>query len=137
MAGRSLTEGTGAAAHQLLDKPDIMAIVVERKDPAQMFSQALLANWGGALPPTTNDIRHTVRRMLEAGATHATVRKELSFLPLSQLNKYIDDSKSQMKKVKIRAALDAIADGLRPHEAAEKFEVDLESIKSAISGIKL
>lgn len=125
-----------AAAHQLLDKTEIMAVVVERKEPAQMFSQALLANWGGALPPTVNDIRHTVRRMLEAGTSHATVRKELSFLPLSQVNKYIDDSKSQMKKVKLRSALEAIADGLRPAEAAEKFDLDLESIRAAISGIK-
>lgn len=125
-----------AAAYQLLDKPEIMAVVVERKEPAQMFSQALLANWGGALPPTVNDIRHTVRRMLEAGATHVVVRKELSFLPLSQINKYIDDSRSQMKKVKLRAALDAIAEGLRPLEAAEKFGLDLESVKAAVSGRK-
>lgn len=125
-----------AAAYQLLDKPEILANVVERKDPAKMFSQALLSNWGGALPPTVSDIRHTVRRMLESGATHVTVRKELSFMPLYQINKYIDDSKSQMKKVRLRNALDSIAEGLRPSEAADKFDVDIESIKAAISGIK-
>ena len=125
-----------AAAHTLLDKKEIVAVVVDKQESAKMFSQSLLANWGGALPPTTNDIRHTVRRMMEAGATATTVLKELSFLPASQLKKYIDDSRSQMKKIKIRMALDSIADGLRPNEAAAKFDVDLESVKAAISGIK-
>ncbi len=125
-----------AAAHTLLDKTEILAIVVERKEPAKMFAQSLFANSGGALPPTINDIRHTVRRMLESGANATTVLKELSFLPVSQIRRYIHDSQEQMKRVKIRMALDSIAEGLRPVDAAAKYNVDLESLKAAISGIK-
>lgn len=125
-----------AAAYGMLDKTEILAKIVERHDLPTMFSRALLANWGGALPPTSADIQHTVRRMLEAGASNAAVRKHLQFLPESTVRKCLHDAQQTIKKVRLRQALEAVANGLRPHEAAERFGIDVEDVTTAISGKK-
>src|ERR1035438_6817341 len=51
---------TRGAARAYLNIPDVPATISNNpEDASQLFVQALQANWGGAKPPTRNDIIHT------------------------------------------------------------------------------
>ncbi len=125
-----------AAARALLNLPQIDAYVVENDDAdmVDLYAESLRANYGGAKPPTREDIRHTIQRMLETGAKSNRIREALDFIPLSFLRKYISDAQSRIHKHRLSQALVAIANGAKLAEAAEQYGVDLETLKAAVTG---
>src|ERR1017187_9463366 len=69
---------------------DIEAIIIANpNDPAELYAQALQANWGGSKPPTREDISHTIMRLLELKVTQTEIRERLAFLPAGSLKAYI------------------------------------------------
>lgn len=129
---------TRGAARAYLNWPDVEAIVCNgslRENPIELFAEALEANWGGAKPPTREDISHTIVRMMELGATQKSIRERLTFLPGGAANAYIAWAKAVLNKRRMSKALDAVAeDGLSVASAAEMFKLKPELLKKAISG---
>lgn len=131
---------TRGAARAYLNLPDVQAIVVDhglKDDPIELYAQALQANWGGAKPPTRDDIVHTIIRMVELGATQTAITSKLSFLPQSSTRAYTQWARSTLSKRRLSKALDAITeDALSIDEAAKKFNIKPQTIKESISGKK-
>jgi hypothetical protein len=101
-----------------------------------LFALALEANYGGAKPPTRDDIVHTVTRMLEMGATQTAIKDRLNFLPIGSLKAYIATSRSTIMKRKISKAMDAIGEGETIDSAATKFKIPIDSLKDVVKGKK-
>lgn len=125
-----------AAARALLELKTIDAIVVHESNELQLYSEALRSNYGGSKPPTREDIEHTIRKMMEAGAKESHLKARLDFIPYSILRIYISVVQTTLRKRKIKAAIEAVADGMILAEAATKYGVKLDSLKDAISGRK-
>jgi ParB-like chromosome segregation protein Spo0J len=101
---------------------------------AEEILEGLKANMGGAMPPTAADIRLAIQAMLTAGLSARDVQKGLP-LPPSIAKRYVSDAQSAMAKQRMASALDAVADGeVKPAEAAEKYGVDVESLRAAVRG---
>lgn len=124
------------AAREYCNLKDIKAVVYESNDPAELYAQALEANWGGSKPPTRDDITHTIIRLLELGATQTSIRERLAFLPSGALRAYISSARSTIMKRKISKALDAIGDGTTLNEAASMYKIPPDSLKDVVSGKK-
>lgn len=101
-----------------------------------LYAEALRANWGGALPPNRADIEHSITRMLESGAKNKDVKDLLNFLPVGTVNLYLKNCYSTIRKRKISLALEAVSGGSRINEAADKYELDVDVLKDALSGKK-
>lgn len=125
------------AARAYLNLPDVPALIFNGSlsdNPVELFAQALQSNWGGAKPPTRNDITHTIIRMLEHGASQALVSGRLDFLPKGALRAYIAQARSTLAKRKLARAMEDVADGMTVEEAAKRRRVNIELIKNSISG---
>ena len=128
-----------AAARQYLNLTNVMAVVRNgnlKDNPGALFALALQANWGGAQPPTRNDIQHTVLRMLEAGVSRKDIESVLSFIPRGSLRSYTAHALNRMNRRHIGVALDAIREGLPIEKAAARASVKLETLKDVIAGKK-
>ena len=125
------------AARAFCNYTNVAAVIIDNpNDPAELFAQALEANWGGAKPPTRDDITHTITRMLEIGATQTAIRERLSFLPAGSLKAYISSARGAIMKRKLTKALDAVGEGLTVEGAARKFDFPVEALKDVIQGKK-
>jgi hypothetical protein len=128
-----------AAGRGYLGLTDVEAIVSNgslRDDPVELYAQALEANWGGAKPPTREDITHTLVRMLEAGAQRSVIYERLSFLPKGAARAYLADAHSKISRRRIGKALDAISDGLTVEEAAKTNKLKPRQLKDILKGKK-
>lgn len=126
-----------AAAHVFMNILTIDAVVEKSNDQAYLFGQALHSNYGGAKPPTRDDINHTIRRMLESGIGIKAIKEQLAFMPMAQIRNAIKQAELALNKAKIRYALDAIArEGLRPVEAAARYKVEQSALEDVIAGRK-
>jgi ParB-like chromosome segregation protein Spo0J len=127
-----------AAAYALLNLTEIPAIIKPEGSSSvlALFAEALAANYGGAKPPTSEDIRHTVTKLIEAGEREASIRKALHFIPLPILRRYLSDASSTLKKRRIREALDAIAGGVSIPDAAKRYKIEEGLLRDAIAGRK-
>jgi hypothetical protein len=130
---------TRGAARAYLNLPNVPAVICNgslRDDPVELFAEALESNWGGAKPPTRDDITHTLLRMLELGATMKAIRERLRFLPMGAMNAYLAHARSVLAKRRLSKALDAVAEGVSVKTAAEMHKVKPEHLKDVISGKK-
>lgn len=130
---------TRGAARAYLNLPDVPAVICNgslRDNPFELFAEALESNWGGAKPPTQEDIVHTILRMLELGTTHKEIKYRLSFLPNGAITAYITWAKSVLLKRRISRALDSVAEGMPSDEAARTFKVKPDHLKNVITGKK-
>lgn len=125
------------AARAFCDFKEVDAVIIDNpNDPAELFAQALQANWGGSKPPTRDDITHTIIRMLELKATQSALRERLSFLPTGALRAYIASARSTIMKRRISKALDAIGEGSTIEEAGNQFAVPVDSLRDVVQGKK-
>lgn len=127
------------AARAYLNQPDIEAIVLTQDrlgDPIGLFVEALQANYGGAKPPTRDDVAHTVIRMMELGAKQVEIKERLSFMPIGSINMYIGWAKGVLHKRKMRSALDLIADGSSVNDAAAEVKLKPDVIRDFLQGKK-
>lgn len=121
-------------AHSLLNRESIKAKVTVVANETDIIARAYRANTGGAKPPTQEDTEHTVTLLLGRGQSHKRIAEMLG-LPVSLTRKYIDTIHSKTKRMKVQQALDAVAGGgLSPVQAAQKYDLDVSILKSAISG---
>lgn len=122
-------------AHKFLNRTTIRARLVPEMPRAELLARALGENVGGALPPTTDDVYHTVYQMLETGMSKRAITERITFFPTPMVKKAILWAESNRQKRVVKAALAAMAhDNLTAKQAAEKFQIDLALIKDAMSG---
>lgn len=130
---------TRGAARAYLNLPDVPAVICNgslRDDPLELYAEALESNWGGAKPPTREDIAHTIQRMLELGASQKAIRERLHFLPSGAASAYISWANAVLNKRRMARALDAVAEGLSVEGAACDNKVKVNLLRDAISGKK-
>jgi ParB-like chromosome segregation protein Spo0J len=123
-------------AHELNDRVEIKAEIVDVKTENEMIAEAYKANVGGSLPPTPQDTEHTIMLLLERGEAMKRIGEMLG-LPAGMARKYINSVKSKTSRQKLMKAASAITDGgLTVAKAAEQYEVKLEKLKEILSGHK-
>jgi hypothetical protein len=114
----------------------IEAVVYKGLTQEQKILNAILANLGGALPPTLQDFEHTMELLIDLKMT----RKEIldSFpLPTKITAVYYKLTMSKIYKQTIRKAVDLVIKGnVSVKDAALKFKVDLLDLRHAISSSK-
>jgi hypothetical protein len=122
-------------AHKFLGRTAIRAVLVPEMPRAELLARALGENVGGALPPTTDDVYHTVYQMLEAGMGKRAIVERITFFPAPMVKKAIQWAESNRQKRFVKAALAAMADeNLTARQAADRFQLDIALIKAAMSG---
>jgi ParB-like nuclease domain len=127
-----------AAAHALLNIEVVEAVVKAEGSMTelQLMAEALKSNWGGALPPNQEDIRHTIIKLIEDGAKEKVIAEALKFLPHGMFRRYMKDATSVVNKRNTAKALEAIADGMNIPDAAKRFKLKEDSLRDAIMGRK-
>lgn len=123
-------------AHDYAKKTEIRAEIVEVKNQTDLIVQAIAANIGGSLPPSKEDYELAIKLLLEQGLNRKKIR-ELLKLPTDLGIKWVDNVQSKVTRQKIQAATDAVANGgLTVAQAAEKYGVDVDKVKEALTGRK-
>jgi ParB-like chromosome segregation protein Spo0J len=123
-------------AHKLIGTTHITCEMKRDLDRGEQLLEALIANMGGALPPTQSDIRLAIQNMLAAGMKPTTIQKGLP-LPPSVARRYISDAQSTANRAKIRSAVEAVTESeMRVQDAADKFGVDVDEVRAEIRGKK-
>lgn len=119
---------------------EIRCELVEEEPRANLIIRALEDNMGGPLPPSGADINHTIRLLLEEGVSRKRIIDELSrrvSLPRNFLRRHIDDVQSEMAKVRLRLAVDAVVDGgLTVPQAAKRHNVNVDTLRAHLKNIK-
>ena len=111
--------------------------VVGDLKPSELVVEAAKANYGGALPPSREDMVYTVEQLLgRFGLTHKEIEDRLSMLPKSVIRKYINTANRRSTEAKLRLALSDIANGSSLAGAARAHDVKPEVLKAAIEGKK-
>lgn len=126
--------GAARAYLNLKDAPSVICNGSLRDNPFELFAEALESNWGGAKPPTRDDISHTIVRMIESGGSQKAIRDRLSFLPPGSCRMYIASAKSTVAKRRLSRALDGVSEGLSLSRAAEQNQIKIGLLRDAISG---
>ncbi len=125
----------GAALASMGRKEAEAVIMVDGLTTCQLYGEALKSNWGGAKPPSRADITHTVLRMLEAGETPTSIRRELTFLPRGSINAYIATAQGMLTKRRIAIALDRVSEGESTlTDAAKDSSIDIGALRMALKG---
>lgn len=100
---------------------------------AEMILDAWRANSGGALPPTQQDIIHTLQILVEAGQTRAAIIESVSLsigLPPRLVRRQLDEVQSLIAKARVvKAKNDVLKNDLSVKEAAKKHKVDLKTLQ--------
>lgn len=127
------------AALELIERKLIDVKIVQKYDnPIDLLMDAFTSNLGGALPPTSKDVIFLMRQFLESGLKHKDIAAQFApYYPSSLIKRYLADAYSAYKKARMQKALHAVAEQQLPVDAAaERFKVDLDELKTEISGTK-
>jgi ParB-like nuclease domain len=129
--------GAGCAYLGFTDIPAIIDNTGLKDDPLALYAKALQSNWGGAKPPSQQDIAHTFIRLIEEGVTQKDIRTRFnSFIPRGSLEFYIQWAKGVLHKRRITQAKTAISEGMNVEEAAATYRLKTETVKDAVAGNK-
>ena len=114
-------------AAEFLERETIEAVIIPDKGKLASVSHALEANYGGSLPPTGEDIIHTLTYLIEKSIPRdQTINQFSKFIPKSLVNTFYKKAYSNICNKKVYAAIGLITGkGLDIYEAAK--EVGLKS----------
>src|SRR3989344_3424200 len=123
-------------AFELNNILDVEVKVLKFDSEEEIIAYAFKANTGGSLPPSTDDIEHTVRMLLERKVPRKSIAKMLG-LPEELGEKYVKIVQSKIARAKLhRAAAAVVDDGLSAPKAAETYGVNLDVLRQLLSGHK-
>lgn len=128
-----------AAARAYMNLKNVMAVVRNgslKDNPGALYGMALKANWGGARPPSRQDITHVIVRMIDTKISLIQIREYLNFLPSGSFKAYHADATSIISKRRIGQALDAISEGVTLDNAAKDNGLKPEVLRDILSGKK-
>lgn len=125
-------------AADLADVKFVPCIVKAGLAGAELVSEALRANSGGALPASREDIQFTIEQLITKYNVKGTaLQKHLSFLPAAVVRKYYNQAISHVMRLRLKAAMDDIAlRGKTLHEAAALHNVKVETLQQAMGNKK-
>lgn len=115
-------------AAEYLGRETIEAVIVPDKGELESVSHSLEVNYGGSLPPTTEDLIHTFTYLIQKSIPREKIIQQFSkFIPKSVVGTYFQKASSNVTNKRVYEAINLIKEnGLDIHEAAKK--VGLKSI---------
>jgi hypothetical protein len=121
-------------AHKFLDRETIKAEILEGKDDVlTLINLSLEENLGGALPPTKEDIIHTIKHLINKSYSQQQILNSLqNHLPRSMLRVLYQRASSDIVKKKTAAAIDLMSKGATIKYAAETEKVSVEAIQKEL-----
>lgn len=124
-------------AYKLLNRTTIRAKVQPpMRNIVEEISAAFKANLGGALPPSREDVEHTVSLLVAQNVSTKEIAQLLP-IPPSLARKYVNMVSSRALRARMKQAMEAVTDGdLNIAEAAKKFEVDVNTLRKDLGGRK-
>lgn len=126
--GRHRKEAMELAGRQVAN-----CIISSEVEEGAIIVSALKANVGGALPPTKEDIVHSIVLLFNQGWTEKKVVDNMPF-PRVVTRRYAKDAWGIILKAKLTSALKAISDdGVTVKVASERFGVPEEKIKEHLN----
>lgn len=125
------------AAMELAMQTEATVELVPPMTPAELIVAAFAANTGGSLPPTRDDIEHTIELLLERNISNKEITERMRALPPSITKKYISKVRSNIAKRSLRRAVLAVTDaGMTVEQASLRYEVNEETVRDEIRGTK-
>lgn len=119
-------------AYELLDRTEVKVEVVGETDETKLITMAFKANVGGSLPPTIEDVNHTIQVLLEKRVPQCQIAKLLR-LPPSMSDKLVSRVKTRITRTKKQDAVDAVTErGLTISAAAKQFGVPFEDVRNEL-----
>ena len=116
-------------AHLLNGLTEIECEVISARNDLVLIGEAFRDNMGGSLPPTPDDIKHTIRMLLDRGMAKKDIPVALG-LPAAMVRGYISTVESERKRQLLQQAANLIAEGeANRSEAAEKVGIKDEDLK--------
>ena len=121
-------------AREVLGRHESDAIMISEKDPAKLLAMAMLANQGGPLPLTKDDLEYAVGRMLELGLSVVKIHELIGgFLSLSIVRSLVKSVQINLKHKRLARAVDAVVNGgYTVEKAALEFNVYEADIKESL-----
>ena len=122
------------AALELLDIKEVECEIITSAPLGELIIKAFNENYGGPMPPTKDDIEHTIQLLVDQGVSQNKIIESMPF-PASLGRKFLKSIKDKRAKAELRRALFAVSDGNHTaNEAAEKFGVPLDKLKEELGG---
>lgn len=136
--GYDLVDGRHrVAAYDLLGKTEVPCDVKNFANETDKIAAAFAANLGGPLPPTRADMDYTIGLLIKNGLREKQIVKLLPQLPPSLVRRYVYNVQSKDAKRRMTEAVQAVANGeTNAKDAAERFDVDYESLRAKLSGAR-
>lgn len=104
---------------------------------SELVVMATKANYGGALPPSREDIIFTVEQLLtKHGMTQAQVESSLSMLPKTVVRKYINMANKRINELRLKLAITDITNGIPIATAARNHGLKVEAVQLQLEGKK-
>lgn len=124
-------------AMELAQLTDIKVTIVPAMSPAALVVEATRANYGGALPPTREDMIFTVEQLLSKhGMTAKAVEDSMTMLPKSVVRKYINMANKRINEARLKLAISDITSGSTLLQAARNHNLKPEAVQLALEGKK-
>ncbi len=121
------------AAMELAGREVAHCVIAGETDDGALIVSALKANVGGALPPTQDDIVHSIVLLFNQGWTEKKILDNLPF-PRVVGRKYAKTAWGIILNAKLTSAMKAISeDGITMKTASERFGVPEEKLKEHLN----
>ena len=127
------------AAADLVGRTTIKSIIVPVKNKAEQLARAFLANvTDGPLPPSKADIVMTIKQMIDQKMSQKDISAVISkSYPLASVKKFYDEARHGIYRDKLSAAKRDVHESIcTPVQAAEKYGVELDTLKKELGGKK-
>lgn len=124
-------------AMELAQLTDIRVEIVPAMSPSQLVVEATKANYGGALPPTREDMIFTVEQLLSKhGMSAKAIEDSMTMLPKSVVRKYINMANRRLTDLKLKLAIADLSNGMAITQAARVHGLKVEAIQLQLEGKK-
>ena len=124
-------------AMELAQITDARVEVLPPMTTAELVVAAAKANYGGALPPTREDMIFTIEQLLTRhGMTAKAVEEHMTMLPKSVVRKYVNMANKRINEIRLKLAITDMANGLTLQQAARQHSLKPEAVQLALEGKK-
>jgi len=107
-------------------------MVAEYETYIELISEASKANLGGSMPPTPEDRKHTVRTLVQAGASQREVAEAIGFT-IGMARRMVEQAKAEINRARLIDALDEYRLGNTPlPQIAAKHRVDEDKLRELL-----
>lgn len=122
----------------MLERESIQVEIVDYKNKSDEIFDAFKSNLGGPLPPTREDVKHTIELMLAVSGRESVYKYFCpKYYDSATIRRYMDDIVSQQYHTLINTAKRAVLEGdLSVSKAAKQYRIKETDLRLALGGIK-